>query len=120
MTLGRRVSERMIALGLSQAELARRVGVSQPTIFNVIHRSKKGTTHLHRIARELGTTPAYLTGETDDPQADVPDAPELSREEVQWVAYWRMLDGDERRTMVDLIELLMRHRGPIAPIAKAA
>jgi hypothetical protein len=31
--------------------------------------------HLHRIARELGTTPAYLTGETDDPSEGALPAP---------------------------------------------
>ncbi len=75
---------------------------------------------MHRIARALDTTAAYLTGETDDPTADGPQADSLDHDEVQWVAYWRMLDSDERRTMVDLIELLLRHRGQGAPIAKAA
>jgi phage repressor protein C with HTH and peptisase S24 domain len=65
--IGERISDRLIELGISQAELARRVGVAQPTINNLIHRNKVGTKHLHRIARELQTTPAYLSGETDDP-----------------------------------------------------
>lgn len=70
MIIGERVLERMRAADLSQAELARRVGVAQPTIFKLIHSSKKGSAHLHKIARELGTTPAYLSGETDDPAPD--------------------------------------------------
>ncbi len=75
MIVGERVQQRMEELGLSQSELARRVGVAQPTIYQLIHRSKKGSTHLHRIARELGTTPAYLTGETDDPDENAPPPP---------------------------------------------
>ena len=71
----------MRAAGLSQSELARRVGVSQPTIYKLLRRSKKGSTHLHRIARELGTTPAYLEGEIDDPLegAIPPPAPPPAR-----------------------------------------
>ena len=65
----------MDAAGLSQSELARRVGVSQPTIYKLLRRSKKGSTHLHRIARELGTSPGYLTGETDDPAENAPLPP---------------------------------------------
>lgn len=51
---------------LSQSGLARRVGVTQTTIRKLLS-GGYGSKHLHRIARELETTPAYLTGETDDP-----------------------------------------------------
>ncbi len=75
MIVGQRVKERMGALGLSQAELARRVGLAQPTIYSLIHRNKVGSKHLHKIARELLTTADYLTGETDDPDANAPPPP---------------------------------------------
>lgn len=67
MVVGERIQQRLQTLGISQAELGRRVGLTQPAIANLIHRNKAGTSHLHRIARELGTSPAYLAGETDDP-----------------------------------------------------
>lgn len=67
VVVGERIQERIKSLGISQAELGRRVGLTQPAIANLIHRNKSGTSHLHRIARELGTSPAYLAGETDDP-----------------------------------------------------
>lgn len=66
MTVGDRITDRMKARELSQAELARRVGISQAAIWKLLN-GGQGSTHIHRIARELGTTPAYLTGETDDP-----------------------------------------------------
>jgi transcriptional regulator with XRE-family HTH domain len=75
MIVSTRVEERMKAAGLSQSELARRVGVSQPTIYKLLRQSKKGSTHLHKIARELGTTPAYLAGEVDDPDENAPPLP---------------------------------------------
>jgi phage repressor protein C with HTH and peptisase S24 domain len=52
---------------MSQSELARRVALGQTTINSLIRGDSRTSRHLHRIARELGTTPAYLTGETDDP-----------------------------------------------------
>lgn len=86
----------MALLGLSQAELARRVGVAQPTIFKLIRNGKKGSTHLHKIARELGTTPAYLSGEVDDPDADAPPAPDLTHEHRQLLDCYDQLDrGDQ-------------------------
>lgn len=66
MGLGDRITERLKALGISQAELARRVKVSQPTINALIRGGATGSKHLHRIAAELETSPAYLAGETDD------------------------------------------------------
>lgn len=66
MTLGERIEERLRAMKISQSELARRVGVSQPTINQLISGTAQGSKHLHRIAAELGTSPAYLLGESDD------------------------------------------------------
>lgn len=66
MALGDRIEERLKRLGMSQAELARRVKVSQPTINALIRGNNVGSKHLHRIAAELETSPAYLAGETDD------------------------------------------------------
>lgn len=72
MVIAERLRERMKAAKLSQNELARRVGMAQPTIFKLVHGQAYGTTRLHQIAQELGTTPAYLTGETDDPSENAP------------------------------------------------
>ncbi len=69
MTMGERLKLRLDALGMSQAELARRVGISQPSVNHLIKRGASGSAHLHKIARELQTTPGYLQGETDDPDA---------------------------------------------------
>lgn len=76
-----RLRARMAERSLSQSELARRVGVSQASIYRLVKGDAYGSKHLHRIARELGTTPAYLAGETDDPDLDAlpppPPAPPL-------------------------------------------
>lgn len=66
MALGDRIKERLASLGMSQSELARRVKLSQPTINALIKGDNAGSKHLHRIAAELETSPAYLAGETDD------------------------------------------------------
>lgn len=66
-----RTGERIAALRnereLSQTELAKQAGVSQGTIGKLEAGISSGSSHLHKIARVLGTTPAYLAGETDDP-----------------------------------------------------
>ena len=69
---GDRLRDRMAAQGISQSELGRRVGVSQTTIAKLVLGKGYGSKYLHRIARELHTTPAYLEGETDDPDEGAP------------------------------------------------
>lgn len=88
MGLGQRISERLTALGMSQSELARRVGLAQSSINALINRNKVGSKHLHTIARALQTTPAYLAGETDDPDEDYIPVPstEAVAEELGLVA----------------------------------
>ncbi|SEM73074.1 Helix-turn-helix [Sphingomonas gellani] len=72
MRLGERIAERRLAKGFSQSALARRSGLSQATIGKLEAGISSGSSHLHRIARELGTTPEYLTGEINDPEVGAP------------------------------------------------
>lgn len=64
---GSRVAKRMAELGKTQAAVARGVGVSQQAIGKIINGQSSGSKFIARIARELLTTPQYLSGETDDP-----------------------------------------------------
>ena len=67
MINGERLKARMEERGVSQTELARRVGVSQQAIGKLVSGESSTSRQLHKIARELATSPAYLMGETDDP-----------------------------------------------------
>ena len=53
--------------GVNQSQLADRVGVKQPSIGRLLSGETKTTRALDLIASALGTTTAYLKGETDDP-----------------------------------------------------
>lgn len=68
----------MERLDMDQSELARRVRISQPVISALINGHNRGSKHLHRIAQVLGTTPAYLDGETDDPSEDAVAPPSIN------------------------------------------
>lgn len=70
MTLGNRIRERAQTLGITQAEVARRAGVAQSTINTLINSNARTTPHLIKLARVLGTSPAYLMCESDDPDKD--------------------------------------------------
>jgi len=69
MILMDRLARRMRDKGISQAELARRVGISQQAIGKLVNGSSRSSPNIGRIAEELGTTPAYLAGQVEDPDA---------------------------------------------------
>lgn len=99
----RRFKARLEEVGISQAELARRIGVSQQAISKLAAGGAYGSKHLHRIARELQTTPAYLTGETDDPTGDAPEI-QLSSDESRLLEIYRDLPKKDRAALKLLIE----------------
>ncbi len=70
--IGDRILIRLALLGKSQSWLARQVGLRQPTINALVRGTSQSSVHLHKIARALGTTVDYLTGETDDPDENAP------------------------------------------------
>lgn len=83
MTLGNRIQSRLMALGISQSDLARAVGVAQGTIAHLVSGRSRSSVHLPKIARELHTTISYLTGETEDPAENAfipPTAAEIAAE----------------------------------------
>lgn len=106
-----RLRTRMHDLGVSQAMLARRVGVSQQTIGRLVSGDAIGSKHLHKIARELRTTPAWLERETDDPTSDAPEA-KLSRDEVDWIDSLRALEPRERAAVIALVRALAKEAPP--------
>lgn len=82
-----RLRERIEMAGFSQASLGRKINVSQQAIGKLLTGKAFGSVHLHRIAQELGTTPGYLTGQTDDPtEGALPlPTPELIAEQLDVV-----------------------------------
>lgn len=82
VVIGSRIADRLAAAGISQSELARRLGVRQSTISGLVRGEQRSSTHLHRIARELRTSIAYLEGESD--QAEAPFASDMSHQPPQY------------------------------------
>lgn len=76
-----RLASAMTRANLNQSQLADLVGVKQPSIGRLLSGETKTTRALDLIARALGTTPAFLKGEADDPSQPDPQplAPVLKR-----------------------------------------
>lgn len=102
MIIGQRVAERMQTAQMSQAELARRVGMSQQAVGKLVNGGSRSSPNLHKIARALGTTPAYLAGETDDPDADAPPPLNLSSAAHELLECFDALAADEQRALLQV------------------
>ncbi len=69
-TIGARIKALRMGKQLNQAELARRVGIAQPSLYNIETgktKSIKGYV-LDALAKELNTTTSYLLEGADGPQ----------------------------------------------------
>lgn len=78
MTVGQRIQERIDATGISQAAIARAIGVSPQAVSKMVRGDTHQPQRLYQLARALKTTPEYLLGETDDP------APKLGEQQLTW------------------------------------
>ncbi|WP_439571198.1 XRE family transcriptional regulator [Sphingomonas sp.] len=69
---GARLDRLIAARGTSQSEVARAIGVSQPTIGRLISGETRETGKIIELARFLKTTPEYLIGEVESPDLAAP------------------------------------------------
>lgn len=100
-----RLSERMKAAGMTQAGLARRLGVTSQTIGKLVRGQASGSSHLHRIARELGTSADYLLGDSSDPNPD-PATPALNRFQTDLLAATNGLSEQDQLTILKIARAL--------------
>jgi transcriptional regulator with XRE-family HTH domain len=107
MSIGDRIRDRLKATGLTQADLVRRSGVKQSTLSSILQRGARSTPHLLNLATALQTTPAYLLGETDDPESETADE-SFSVEERELVGLIRKLSRQDFEAMAQLLRTLAR------------
>ena len=76
MTIGQRIKIRREQLGLSQAELAHRIGYQSRSSINKIELDQYSLrqSKIKAIADALDTSPAYIMGWEDEPQIRQPEA----------------------------------------------
>jgi transcriptional regulator with XRE-family HTH domain len=115
-----RLREAMEDRSVDQTVVAEAIGVTQGAISLILLGKTRRSKFLPDIALYLGVSYDWLIGRDVPKFGTLIAEAELTAEEVRWVDYWRVLTIDERRTMVDLIQLLMANRGQGAPRAKAA
>lgn len=95
--IGQRIKQVREALGMTQAELARRMGYSARSTINRIENGSQAfpMKKLDKFAQVLDVTPAYLAGFTE---ADIPDG--LNKE--YYIDYILDSDNPEFKALVEM------------------
>jgi len=105
MIVAERLKRRMAEKKVSQAELARRVNLQQSTINDLVHGKSQSSRKIREIARELRTTPEFLEGLSDDPDADISSLP-YSPEELELLDILAKLSPRDREMVREFAERL--------------
>lgn len=106
-----RLRERIGAAEVSYSHVARELGVKQPTISRLVKGEQSSTARIDLLASILNTTPAYLTGETDDPSPDA--VPEPSARSYQAITMQVLLPAED--VLTRMFEALLAMVDPAAP-----
>lgn len=96
-SIGDRIREARTAKGMSQAELAKKIGLSQGTIGHIEAGRNEGSRHLALIAAALGVRAEYLQTGRQESAADWP-FPGVSKSD------YLLLPQEERDEIVMLIK----------------
>jgi transcriptional regulator with XRE-family HTH domain len=112
--LGDRIVKRIAELGITQNELALRVGMKQPGIHAIISGGVKRPRMLKEIASALETTQEFLLGESDNPC--LPDAVTEKIPSAVIEAFERIpgapLTEQELLLVIGQLDLIARSRTP--------
>lgn len=118
MLVSSRLSGRMEQIGISQAELARRIGMSQQAVGKLVHGQSRETPKLHQIAKQLRTTPDYLEGRVDDPEEDADTGQRLASDELELIDLYQRLSSSQRKAFRVLLREIANDAPSGAPIDK--
>lgn len=111
MTIGSRINELLAERNMSQAELARRVGMRQSSMNSLVNGKSRSSRFIVSIARELGTTAAFLNGDTDDPTVEIPED-FLTADERRMLRLSRRLSKEDQLAIGFMIERLAGAASP--------
>ena len=113
MTIGERIKKRREELGLTQSELAERMGYKSRAAICTVEKDKEDltTTRIRRFAEALQTTPAYLMGWEEDAYfeskiKELPLTPKEMNEALRFYSYFKGLSSSDQTAIRTLIESL--------------
>lgn len=104
-TIGERIRAQRILLGMSQEELANRLGLQTRGALSHIESSRRGITaeQLRKIAEILHTTPNHLLGFDETKQEVIQTATDVNKSFMVWL---EESTDDEKRELLERLRSL--------------
>lgn len=102
MSIGERIKNRRLDLGMTQSELARKVGYTSRSTINKIEKDGHGMSQdkIVAIAKALNTTPSYLMGWEDD------DVATLTAMQEETMARFLLLTYEHQMVVKSIVDTL--------------
>lgn len=113
MTTGERIKERRVELGMTQLELARKLGYKSKSTINKIELGVQNLkqSKIKAIADALLTTPNYIMGWADADGNPIDESEKNMNEHDRMIAYaeslLHQLDDEDIRTISDQMEFML-------------
>ncbi len=100
-------------LGITQEELAKRMGYKSKSTINKIELGINDIpqSKIALFAEALGTTPAHIMGWTDAEQKDSPESMELSEGEKMLLELFRLVPEDQQQLVLQMIRAALNTKG---------
>lgn len=102
MTTADRIKNRRIELGLTQLEVAKRLGLTSKAAVSKIESQGDDVSlkNVKKFGEALGCSIAYLMGWEDEKEQSDKDDEFLSKEDAEFITLYRQL-SDEQKKLVD-------------------
>ena len=93
-------------LGMTQEELATRMGYKSKSTINKIEMGINDIpqSKIVKFAEVLGTTPAHLMGWEDNEEEKSPEEMELSEGEKMWLELYNRLSDETRKVFINMMD----------------
>lgn len=101
--VGNRLREAMEAKGVDQTFLAKRVGVTQGAISQILNGKTRKSKHLPDIARELDVPLSWLMGLNSEMSPPQSEGAMLTVAEMELILDYRILSPESRSALGDII-----------------
>jgi transcriptional regulator with XRE-family HTH domain len=117
-TVGERILQRRRELGLTQEELAKRMGYKSKSTINKIEMGINDIpqSKIVKFAEVLATTPSFLMGWEELPKLNLqlftegnsPEEPKLTEGEKKLIELFRLVPDDKQQMVLQMIEVALK------------